>query len=179
MTRPFPCYLLMLLFITVLSPINGISQLYVSPKGNDAQVGTKDAPYLTLASALRKARELRRLNDPSITNGIHIIMEDGLYPLEEPVFIRREDAGTTASPTTIEAAPGAHPVLSGGVKINGWKKVTGKIPGLPTVANGKLWEADAPLVGGRLQEFRQLWVDDRKATRARDRNADRFIPQRR
>jgi hypothetical protein len=33
-------------------------------------------------------------------------------------------------------------------------------------------EADAPLVGGRLQEFRQLWVNDRKATRARDRNAD-------
>jgi hypothetical protein len=31
----------MLLFITVLSPITGISQLYVSPKGNDAQVERK------------------------------------------------------------------------------------------------------------------------------------------
>src|SRR5262249_709188 len=33
---------------------------------------------------------------------------------------------------------------------------------------GQVYEADAPVVGGRLPGFRQLWVNGRKAVRARD-----------
>ncbi len=35
-----------------------------------------------------------------------------------------------------------------------------------------MWVADAPVEAGRLLDFRQLWVNDQKAIRARDRNAD-------
>src|SRR5687767_11168166 len=78
----------------------------------------------TLANALRKARELRRLNDASIAGGIHIILAAGTYTLYEPVFIRPEDAGTIASPTYIEAMPGAKPVLSGGFNIGKFSRST-------------------------------------------------------
>lgn len=148
------------------------ADIYVAPGGSDANPGTKEKPMATVAMALRKAREMRRLNDPAIVNGIHIIVANGVYALSEPLFVRPEDSGTPGSPTIIEAAPGAKPVLSGGLPVKGWRKATEKITGLPAAAQGKVWVADAPLEAGRLLDFRQLWVSDQKAMRARDRNAD-------
>lgn len=144
------------------------ADIYVSPLGSDDNDGAKDKPLETLAMALRKARELRRLDDPSVAGGIHIILKGGRYFLNEPVFIRPEDAGTETSPTYIEAMAGEQPVLSGGIKIGGWKKLTSMIPGLPATAKGKVWVADVPMMDGRLFEFRQLWVNDQKATRAKN-----------
>ncbi|GAB3917649.1 hypothetical protein GCM10028804_06130 [Larkinella terrae] len=118
--------------------------------------------------ALRKVREWRRLSDPVVANGAHIYLKNGVYTLNEPVFIRPKDSGTSTSSTVVEAAPNAHPVLSGGVPVTGWQKLKTSVPGLPKEANGKVWVADAPQVGGRLAEFRQLWVNGEKAIRARD-----------
>jgi hypothetical protein len=146
--------------------------IYVAPDGSDLNPGTKDQPLATLTNALRKARELRRLNDPSIAGGIHIILFAGTYKLYEPVFIRPEDAGTAANPTYIEAMPGANPLLSGGFEIGKWFRPTKTIPNLSQKAQGKVWVADVPLVNGKFIPFRQLWINNVKATRARDKNAD-------
>ena len=118
--------------------------------------------------ALRRVRELRRLADPTVEKGAQIYLRNGLYALSEPVFIRPEDSGTSASPTRIEAAPNEKPVLSGGVAVTGWQILKGKVAGLPKEAVGKAWVADAPKVGGRLLAFRQLWVNGEKAVRAKD-----------
>lgn len=56
------------------------ADLFVSPKGNDRNPGTKDSPKATLTAALRQARELRRLNDESVKGGITIHLEAGDYP---------------------------------------------------------------------------------------------------
>jgi hypothetical protein len=144
------------------------ADIYVAPNGSDANPGTKDQPFATIATALRKARELRRLHDPSIANGIHIIIRGGVYTLYEPIFIRPEDAGTLSSPTWIEAATGEKPVISGGVRVTGWSLAPKKIEGLPISAQGKVWVADM----GMKVDFRQLWINDQKAIRARDRNGD-------
>lgn len=146
--------------------------IWVSLTGSDRNDGSKEKPFVSVRMAMRKARELRRLNDPSIKNGISIKITGGVYQFEEPLFVRPEDSGTETSPTTIEAAPGEQPVFSGGITINGWRKANGNIQGLPKEAKNHLWVADAPLVGGRLLEFRQLWVDGQKAMRARERDAD-------
>jgi hypothetical protein len=150
----------------------GQISIYVAAGGNDAGPGSSQSPKATLHAALRQVRELRRLNDPSIGKGAVISIKSGTYYLQEPIVLRPEDAGTPASPTRIEGAPDNTTVLSGGKSISGWKKATGNIPGLPTIAKGHIWEVDIPLSGGRLWEFRQLWVNDVKAIRARDRNAD-------
>lgn len=141
--------------------------IYVSPSGSDAGDGSMAQPFATLNMALRKAREQRRVNDPAIAAGIHIILKGGRYALSEPVFIRPEDAGSTESPTMIEAAAGEHPVLSGGVELRNWKRLTNPVPGISAIANGKLWVADVPLMGGQLFNFRQLWVNGQKAVRAK------------
>ncbi|HVW59367.1 MAG TPA: right-handed parallel beta-helix repeat-containing protein [Puia sp.] len=96
------------------------------------------------------------------------MLKGGEYYLTEPLFIRPEDAGTAASPTVVEAAPGEDPVISGGMQVKGWKKVQGNIPGLPAIAKGKIYETDAPFISGRPLYFRQLWVNNNKAIRARD-----------
>ena len=148
------------------------AEIWVAPNGDDANAGTKDHPKHTILAALRQARELRRLNDPSITNGVFIILEDGVYQPDEPIFIRPEDSGTATSPTIIENAPGAKPVISGGVNISNWTKAATNIKGLPKVTQGEIWEATAPKAGGLTLLFRQLWVDGGKAIRARESDLD-------
>lgn len=165
---PF-CLLAVLLFLNLSA---WAVDIYVSPNGSDFNDGSKEKPLATVNMALRKARELRRLNDPSIANGIHIILTGGRYQLTEPVFIRPEDAGTATGPTTIEAAANEQPVLSGGVAIKNWKKLITAIPGLSATAIGKVWVADLPMIGDQLFNFRQLWINNVKAVRAKNTNGD-------
>jgi hypothetical protein len=167
--------ILLLLIIVYNLPLTGVGQvqLYVSVTGSDKNTGTKQNPYASIKMALRNVRELRRLNDPSIKNGAVIIVGKGVYQFYEPLFIRPEDSGTENSPTIIKNAEDEKPVLSGGVNILDWKKATG-VASLPKEARGKIWVADAPIVGGQLLNFRQLWVNGRKATRAKEANGDRM-----
>jgi len=132
------------------------AEIYVSPNGNDRNPGTYLQPKATVHMALRQARELRRLNDPAVDAGVHIILKSGTYALTEPVFIRAEDSGTSTSPTIIRSEAGANAVISGGVNITNWKR------------SGKFWVADMPEFNGRPLEFRQMWANGRKASRSRD-----------
>ena len=141
-------------------------EIWVSPSGNRENPGTKEKPLSSILMAQRLARELRRLNDPSIKEGIQIILKGGNYQIDEPLILRPEDSGTSGSPTTFMAAPGEKPIISGGVQVKNWKKLSGSLAGLPKSANGKIWVADIPEVGGRKLEFRQLWVNGTKALRA-------------
>ncbi|WP_413669067.1 right-handed parallel beta-helix repeat-containing protein [Mucilaginibacter sp. Mucisp86] len=147
------------------------AEIWVSPKGSDKNIGTQQQPLATVAMAIRKARELRRLNDASIKGGIHIKVLAGVYQLAEPLFIRPEDSGTAESPTFIEGEGIGKTILNGGITIAGWRKVTSEIPGLPAEAKSKVWEADVPMIGDEPLQFRQLWVNNEKAVRARDTDA--------
>ncbi len=155
--------------IIVFSP-NSQAQtdIWVSPDGLDINTGTQEKPLQTVAMAIRKVREMRRLSDGSLAKPIHIYLRKGNYQLYEPIVIRPEDTGTAISPTIIEAAPNEKPIISGGVSITGWTKLKGSLAGLPKEAIGKVWVADAPKVGGDLLKFRQLWVNNQKAVRAKD-----------
>lgn len=158
--------------------VSGAAEIWVSPAGSDANPGTREEPLATLAMALRKARELRRLSDASAEAGIRIILRGGVYRLYEPVLLRPEDSGTEHSPTIVEAAEGEYPVLSGGVEISGWEKAAATVPDLPEEARGHIWEAPLPASAGFLLRFRQLWVNDLKAVRANslgDGTLDRIL----
>lgn len=111
-------------------------------------------PGESLNDALRQARELRRLEDPSARDGVTIHLAPGEYPLYEALFVRHEDSGTPQSPTVITSSGGA--IIHGGVRITGWKK------------EGKLRVADVPNFNGRPLDFRQLYINGKKAIRARD-----------
>ena len=164
-----------LAFFLLLVFDGNATEIYVSPKGSDANSGSKDQPLATVAAALHKARELRRLNDVLVKDGVHIILRGGVYRLHETILIRAEDAGTADSPTFIEAAAGEQPILSGGVMINGWKKLLSQVTGLSAAARGNVWVADVSVLKGRSSEFRQLWVNGAKAARAKSVNGDAML----
>ena len=125
------------------------ADLWVSPKGDDASDGSKSHPLATLTQALRTARENRRhgITPEAETTVIHVMA--GTYRLTEPVFVRNSDHDL------VIRGEGSV-VLSGGTTIDGWKR------------QGRMWVADAPDFNGRPLDFRQIWVDGRKADRARD-----------
>ncbi len=99
----------------------------------------------SLNDAVRKAREMRRLQQAT---EITIHLSAGTYHLYEPLRLRPEDNGLTIE--------GDNAVISGGISITNWKR------------QGKLMVADVPDFNGRPIDFRQLWVNGRKAVRARN-----------
>lgn len=158
--------LVLLLFFTVF--YSHAIEIWVSQKGDDSNLGTKEKPLATLNMALRKAREMRRLNDPLVKDGIHVILMEGVFYLQEPVFIRPEDSGTAESPTIIRAEANGKPVLNGGLEIMNWR-LAEAVNGLKA---GAVWVADAPKKAGSMIDFRQLWVNGNKAIRAKSTSGD-------
>lgn len=102
----------------------------------------------TIERALQQARlqKIHHQTDRSVLR-----LKPGIYRLSQPIIIRPEDEHTTI------IADG-DVTISGGVLIKGWKR------------QGKIWVADVPELNGRPIEFRQLWVNGKKAIRARDVN---------
>ena len=100
----------------------------------------------SIEKALQQAREERRLNNAT---DICLRLQEGVYQLNQPITIRPEDNGT-------RIVADGKVTISGGVSISGWKK------------EGKFYVADVPDFNGRPLEFRQLWVNGKKAVRARD-----------
>jgi len=153
--------------IVILCCVWGNAQeIYVSPLGNDSNVGTKDQPVATLNQALRNARNLRRLQKIAPKDTVEILLKQGVYQLYEPILIRPEDSGTPDSPTVIRSEGQQKAVISSGVEITNWIKNTIGVQGIPEAISSKLWVADIPRVGGQNLDFRQLWVDGVKAKRS-------------
>lgn len=139
--------------------------IYVSPYGNDRAAGGSDTPLQTLAQALKTGREWRRMKSPNAENGINIILAEGTYQLYKPMFIRPEDSGTLLSPTIIKAAPNAKVIISGGKLVENWEQGC-KDSRIGQELQNKIWTAEAPRIGNKILETRQLWVNGIKAQRA-------------
>jgi hypothetical protein len=139
--------------------------LYVAPDGNDAWSGKlpgrnasgSDGPLATLAGA-RDA--LRRLKAHGPLQGpVSVNVAAGTYPLRETLVLEPQDSGTAASPVVYQAAPGARPVFTGGRKVQGF------IP-----AAGGRWQTRLPEVRAGKWYFEDLYVNGRRAQRARSPN---------
>jgi hypothetical protein len=133
------------------------ADLCVSPGGNDANPGTAAAPLATLAGA-RDA--VRRLKAGGLDHDVVVSIRGGVYPQAKTLRFGPEDAGDERHSITYRAAPGEKVVLSGGRRITGWKK-----------GDGPIWTAELPEVKAGKWYFRQLFVDGRRAVRARTPNA--------
>lgn len=150
------------------SPATVAAEIWVATDGSDDNPGTSQRPLKSPATALRRAREMRRLKDPAVEEGVRIVLRGGVYQLDSPLRLHQEDSGSAEHPTLIQAAPGESPVLSGGIRVRGWRPLESAAAGLSETAAGKVWTAEVPRFHGRPLEFRQMWVNDRKAVRARE-----------
>jgi hypothetical protein len=115
-------------------------------------VSTKGADFATIEQARGAIRKMQPLKQP-----VTVYVHGGIYPLSAPIRFTEEDSGTADCPITYEAWQKDKPVFSGGRAITGWKAVT---------VDGKhLWAAEVPGLN-----FRQLWINGRRAIRARNPN---------
>ncbi len=118
-------------------------------------------PGATARSLARWGRDaVRRLKVQGLlAEAVRIVVADGTYELAEPLVLTPDDSGTPTCPISYEAAPGAKPCFSGGRPITGFKK-----------GEDGVWTAHLPEVAAGNWYFEQLWVNGRRAVRARSPN---------
>ncbi len=98
---------------------------HVAPKGNERGDGSALKPFPSLRAARDAVRRWKRDNNGDLpVGGIHIIIHDGTYLLEETLNLIQADSGDAAAPIVYRAQPGARPVFAGGVRITQWKPIS-------------------------------------------------------
>jgi hypothetical protein len=132
--------------------------IYVSPDGDDSWLGRtaqpnpqrSDGPVATL----ERARDILRNARRAATDQSRVVITGGLYQLAKPFSLSSQDSNVT-----YEAAPGARPVFSGGKVLQGFE------PG-----DDGTWRVRIPEAANGSWCFEQLFVNGRRATRARTPN---------
>jgi hypothetical protein len=138
---------------------------FVATNGNDQWSGRlpapsrkgTDGPFATLPRAFKAIREARQQGATESRQPATVFLCGGTYFVEAPVVLTPDDSNLL-----LTACPGTTPVLSGGRPITGWKEVL--------VEGKKLLAADVPEVRDGKWLFRELWINGRRATRARHPN---------
>ncbi|GAB4307750.1 MAG: hypothetical protein Kow0069_05530 [Promethearchaeota archaeon] len=120
---------------------------YVAPDGNDAGPGTEAAPFRTLARGRDAARQL----SGPWAGDVVVYLRGGTHFLNETLALDWRDSGRDDHRLVFRNYPGESPVVSGGVLVTGW-----------AVGNDGAWTAPSPVA-----DFRQLYVEGKRATRAR------------
>ncbi|MGC0406328.1 hypothetical protein RKD27_008972 [Streptomyces sp. SAI-126] len=130
------------------------TQLYVAPWGKDTWPGTLDRPFATPA----RAQQAVRAQAPRMTSDLVVNLRGGTYHLKAPLRMSQAagDSGRGGHRVVYQAYGYGTPrqervTISGGRQISRWR---------PDPRLKGFWRADA---GGL--ETRQLYVEDRRATR--------------
>jgi hypothetical protein len=131
-------------------------RFYVSPNGDDANPGTSERPFASLDGARLAVRSLTR----PWAGDVIVELRAGTHHLGSTVTFDDADSGRDGyrvyyQPTGYGTARTEPVSLSGGQEVMGWSDADG---------NG-VYEAPAPAF-----EFRQLYVNGRRAIRARTPN---------
>ncbi|SEN93737.1 Ig-like domain-containing protein [Actinacidiphila rubida] len=118
--------------------------LWAAPDGHGEACTTHSPCSLTAAQD-----QVRTVEQGRGTAGARVELLDGTYRLGTTWSFGAEDSGTPGHPVVWEAAPGAHPVISGGTRVSGWQQV----------GDTGVWSAHVPAGSAT----RQLYVDGKEA----------------
>jgi hypothetical protein len=135
----------------VLCPLQGQASsgkvLYVSATAGEGGDGTAAKPFNSLAAAQISVRKV------NASHNVTVAIADGVYALDAPLRFDAADGGQGKFTVTWRAAAGAHPILSGGMTVSGWKIYD---------QAKNIYVADVP----KGLDSRQLYVDGVLADRA-------------
>ena len=152
---PFRC----LPLLALLLPGAALAlDLHVSPKGDDKASGRAETPLASLEGARQAVRRLPR----PLAEPVRVIFAAGTYRVTQAIAFDEQDSGEAGRTISYEAAPGAKVVISGGTEL----------PSFQVDPDGRWTLQTTP----GSERFEQLWVGDRRATRARTSNpGTRFL----
>lgn len=120
------------------------SVLWAAPDGHGAACTSRNP--CSLATAQAAVRKIEQGRNPA---GVTVELRDGTYRLSESWEFGAADSGSAGHPVVWQAAPGAHPVISGATRVTGWSQV----------GSTGVWSASVP----RGSASRQLYVDGTEA----------------
>ena len=169
------CIQMVLVFLWfVLADAHAV-EFHVAVTGNDANPGTMEQPFATLHRARDAVRARQPIKEPAA-----IVIHEGVYYLDKTLELGPEDSGSAEAPIVYRAAEGAHVVLSGGRQVTEtWHPVDEhrwavQITGVALSTPRDIAETYAATP--KSWYFRQLFVDGKRAIRARFPNADAEEP---
>jgi hypothetical protein len=108
-----------------LAPIlKPAKKIYVSIHGNDKNKGTKKLPFKSIEAARNSIRALK--SEKGLPKGgVHVILLEGTYHIDETIVFNKEDSGTDIAPIVYKGFTSGKVILSGGLSIgtNGFKTI--------------------------------------------------------
>ena len=135
---------------------------HVAITGDNENPGTEDKPVATI----KQARDLvRQLIASGLTSDVQVLIHGGTYYLSETLTLDHRDSGTKLHSITYAAYPGDKVTISGGRAITNWKQ-----------EDTGLWAVVIPEVVAGQWYFRDLYVNGRRAVRARKPKLDAKDP---
>ena len=140
----------MVLFCLIQTQLKAQTYLYVSPLGTGSSF-TEQEPG-SILDAKEKVKELTI----NMQSDIVVFLRGGRYELPTSLIFNQDDAGNNGFSVVWTAFTGEIPILSGGNQVDNW-----------TLAHDSIWQSS---VTG--PNFRQLYVDNERAIRARTPDRD-------
>ena len=127
--------------------------LHVAPNGRDNQPGTEVAPLQSLAGAKDRLRQLRA---EGAKGKITVVFAPGRYVFAKEVEFGKEDSGTQDAPVVFRAAAEGKVRFTGGLVVDGWKKVEDPemLNRLPQLVHSYVRVADLKTLG--ITDFGEL-----------------------
>ncbi|MBT3378434.1 MAG: right-handed parallel beta-helix repeat-containing protein [Lentisphaerae bacterium] len=146
--------LIILTFAMALENVVMGTELFVAPDGSPGNPGTETSPLPGLVEARDRVRALRE--DGQIKGDVRVIIRGGEYRLHEPVTFTAIDGGTAGSRVAYVAAGGEKPIFTGAQRLPAFRD-----------AGRGLWSVDVPQVAAGTLTIEQLFINGRRAVRAR------------
>lgn len=143
--------------------------LYVGPTGSDAFNGVSRYPSPSsgngpLASLDQAKNVIRSRRAKGERGEIRVIVASGNYYLERPFILDRQDSGEKGGRIVYQAEKNAKPKFSSAVSITDFAS-----------EGDGIISAIVPHIGGDRLYFEQLYVNGKRAVRARSPNKDNFF----
>jgi hypothetical protein len=141
----------------------------VAPGGSDENPGTLERPFATIVKA-RYA--VRALIAAGLEADVTVSLREGTYRLDEPLTFGPEDSGSEEHAITYAAHADENVAISGGRAISEVVITGGRAITRWKRTQGQIWTTEVPGVREGKWYPRHLWVNGRRAVRARTPNAD-------
>jgi hypothetical protein len=124
-------YLFVMPAVALCSVCADATDFYIAPYGRDANVGSRDAPFATLARARDAVRALKQAG-PLPEGGVTVWIREGAYRFGTTLHVGPEDSGTADAPVVYRACVGEDVVFDGSRPIDATS--LRKVDDAPTLA---------------------------------------------
>lgn len=121
-------------------------RFYVSANAAAGGSGSQEKPFSSIAEA---QQAVRSLTAQPMTGNIEVIVNEGVYTLQEPLMFGKEDSGNNGYEVVYRGE--GYPLISGGQKITGFQP-----------AENGMWKTKAE----GFTRMRELYVNDTRVYRA-------------